>query len=532
MMQDDAAVRAAGAQPAQGDNDHDHTMEDAKEDDPMEDQPTGPAGPPAGATAGPAGPAAQPPSRYTNQFSAAASRAILQRLRAATRAPSSPSSAESGACETMPMPLAMPVDRDTDSDDESASDKPPRCSVCSVCARPARSVLNPLVQCARCGKRWHRLCHAPVIADYVAAAVTSATGVAVEDGVTNGVTGVDRNTRRTSSSAADESVPATETGWTCPPCTAAATAAAAARIAHRARTHNRPADALYVPPPPAPRTHNLAAHSPQQRRQYLSGLPQRELAQWLAHALETHADLAVYPPKVRPPRAPPSSMPPVPTRLPPLPGAGKDGGSSGMRLTAAQVVAAARNPAYRNGIVNSIRKSHAASVEREKERKRERERAEMEAAGIVVVAPPRRGRPPKQQPVVEALPLHEAAAETPVALHARPRPRPPVDPRHIPSFVPTPVDPEEEDPTGLMAGWPKPGKGLYAKVSADWDMQDDNDDDGDGDGDDGDEDEANNDNESGAVLVDRNDHTGFSSVVYNAVGQKVQENGLPVLRVR
>ncbi|CAK7242425.1 MAG: hypothetical protein STHCBS139747_003916 [Sporothrix thermara] len=465
-------------------------------------------------------------SRYTHQFSAASSRAILQRLRAPTTSSPSPTTetAEEAATRIANQTMPMPVKDSDDTDSDTASPAPTQ-PVCSVCAHPARSVLNPLVQCVRCARRWHRLCHEPVIADHIAAAAAAAAAMTANG--THGVDdmdGVDASDNDTSSSTDPSTTASTLTptpnsnssitshlGWSCPACAAAATAAAAARFAHRARTQNRTADALYVPPLPAPKTHNLAAQTSRQRRQYLSGLPQRELAHWLAYALDTHADLAVYPPKaVRPP--PPSAAAAsanVPTRLPPLPGAG--GGPGGIRLTAAQVVAAARNPTYRNGIINSIRKSHAASLEREKERERERERAAMEAAGIVPPKP--RGRPPRPRNLTPTTDETEARSNTSARL-SRPSV---VDPNHIPSFVATPVDPDEEDPTGIMAGWPKPGQGLYAEVGPDWDMQV---------GEDGD------DSMSGAVLVERGDHASFSSVVYNAVGQKVQENGLPVLRVR
>ncbi|CAK7213684.1 hypothetical protein SBRCBS47491_001888 [Sporothrix bragantina] len=487
-------------------------------------------------------------SRYTNQFSSASSKVILDRLRAQTATPPMEVDIERNT-ESQTMTMPKPVKEDNDSDGESLPSTDTKTGpVCSVCARPARSVLNPLVQCARCNKQWHRLCHKPVISDYIAATagtvaavttssreasvssrMTNGAQTASVDDMTDGVNGVTVTNGETgqtsissSSSSSSSSTPsaadaasdiASSGNWTCPPCTSAASAAAAARLAHRARTHNRPADALYVPPPPAPKTHNLTGQTPQQRRQYLQGLPHRELAQWLAHALETHPDLAVYPPKVRPPPSTTTTTAmSTTTKLPPLPGSGLPR-PGGPRLTAAQVVAAARNPTYRNGIINSIRKSHAASVEREreKEREKEKEKAAMEAAGVV---PPRRGRPPKVlsgDAVVQTAPLGAARSVV-------------VDSRHIPSFVLTPVDPEEEDPTGLMANWPKPGQGLYANVGPDWDM---------GDGDDGeDENEGGDDSLTGAVLVDRNDHTSFSSVVYNAVGQKVQENGLPVLRVR
>jgi len=67
----------------------------------------------------------------------------------------------------------------------------------------------------------------------------------------------------------------------------------------------------------------------------------------------------------------------------------------------------------------------------------------------------------------------------------------------------TPFDPDEEDPTGLMEAWPKPGMGLYAGLPPEW------------------EDEA---------LGDHNDYEAFSHLVYDGRGSKIIENGLSVLR--
>ncbi|CAK7233285.1 hypothetical protein SEUCBS140593_008550 [Sporothrix eucalyptigena] len=429
-------------------------------------------------------PAPPPPkkSRYTNQFSAATHKAIIRGMN--RKRTSSPAATEG---RTMPMPVKK--------EDNGDSPLPTSLPVCSVCDRPARSILHPLVTCRRCNRRWHPRCHQPAIPDYIAATAGEVAGPATDNGkdsdsiMVDGVTG--------STPAKQE--PAKPT-WACPPCKTAEAAAASARLANNVRTNNRPADALYVPPPPAQKTHNLAGQTPEQRRQYLATVSQRELAQWLAFAIERHPDMAAYPQKQRPPPPHAQSIPKI---LPPLPGTSIPG--SGPRLTAAEVFAASRNPKYRNGIINSIRRSHAASVEKERVAAAERDRE----AGVLH---PRRGRPPLQRQEDAQRARSPVQADTPVET----RPPRPVDPSHIPSFVPTPVDPEEEDPTGLMAGWPKPGRGMYAKVGPDWDMDED--------------DEGNN--LSGNVLVDRNDHTSFSGIVYNAVGQKVQENGIPVLPVR
>lgn len=386
--------------------------------------------------------------------------------------------------------------------------------LCSVCGHPERSVLNSLVPCTRCGRRWHRLCHEPAIAEHVAAATATAyepdtpaqeitnmssnTNAAASTELNSGETdGEPIGTPSSLSSViflSSEAAPRGALAWHCTSCTTAATAATAERFAQSTRDQIQPDNALYVPLKPPHKAHDVTRHTPLQRRRYLLGLPQRELAKWLAHALETHADLAVYPPKVLSPRPAPA----VPARLPPLQGSG-----GRARLTAAEVVAAARNPTYRNKIVSVIRRLHAESIEKQKEQERGSERRATEVPGVV---PAKRGRPPKRP--VNALQKKDSSNV---------KVRRAVDPHHIPSFVHTPVDPEEEDPTGLMTSWPKPGRGLYMDVGADWDLDEG--------------DESGDDTLTGAVLVDDNDHASFSSVVYNAVGQKVQENGLPVLRV-
>ncbi|CAK7275117.1 hypothetical protein SEPCBS57363_006516 [Sporothrix epigloea] len=401
--------------------------------------------------------------------------------------------------------MPVPAKRDVTKDRNLSATALP---ICSVCSHPERSVLSPLVPCARCGKRWHRSCHKPAIAEHVAAATATAYERDIPtrepanffDG-TNGTGETDGELIGTPSSVSSviilssEAAPRGALAWHCASCTTGVTAAATERLAHRTHNQIRPDDTLYVPPPSLSKAHDVTRHTPLQRRRYLSGLPQRELAQWLAHALETHADLAVYPPKVLSPLPAPA----VPARLPPLPGSG-----GRARLTAAEVAAAARNPSYRNKIISAIRELHALSIEKRKEQERGLERRAAEVASVV---PAKRGRPPKR-PVVAALQEKDS-----INVEVRRA----VEPHHIPSFVPTPVDPEEEDPTGLMTTWPKPGRGLYMNIGADWDMNED--------------DESGDDTLSGAVLVDHNDHASFSSVVYNAVGQKVQENGLPVLRV-
>lgn len=66
----------------------------------------------------------------------------------------------------------------------------------------------------------------------------------------------------------------------------------------------------------------------------------------------------------------------------------------------------------------------------------------------------------------------------------------------------TQIDPDEEDPTGLMDAWPQPGQGLYAALCPDGD------------------DEA---------LVDDNDYGMFSHIIYDDSGRKVTENGVALL---
>ncbi|KAL1893570.1 hypothetical protein Sste5346_006400 [Sporothrix stenoceras] len=430
--------------------------------------------------------------------------------------------------------------------------------LCTVCDRPARSIFNPLVPCRRCGQRWHRLCHDPVIADYVAAASAATT-----DGAA-----VNNNSTPSPASPADAGPSSSAGGWSCPSCVSATTAETTARLARRARAV-RPANSLSLPTrPPPPAHHDVRNLSRQQRHNYLAGLSRPDLQKWLLYAMEKNPEVAVFPP--RPPpiavttaaavaatsttvaagAAPRRGRPPRSMFLPPLP-AGMAPPHGG-RVTAAAVMSATKNSQeYRDRIVRSIRKGHAELVA-EAER---RERAEKMAQGLHV--PRRRGRPRKAS--LEAAAAHQARlavqaalAQQPVSaqqIQAQPTvtrpahlrqpqthppsasqmsrthpPQPasqsvkvvkamPTSPSHIPAFEPTPVDPDEEDPMGLMAGWPKPGQGLYARVGPDWDTSVN--------GDDG--------NSTGRALISTNDHASFSSMVFNAAGRKVIENGAPVL---
>jgi len=72
--------------------------------------------------------------------------------------------------------------------------------------------------------------------------------------------------------------------------------------------------------------------------------------------------------------------------------------------------------------------------------------------------------------------------------------------KRFPVKIPgTPFDPDEEDPTGLMEAWPKPGHGMYHRLlGPDW------------------EDET---------LVE-DDYEAFSHIRYNDKGIKVWENGV------
>ncbi|EFX01767.1 caib baif family enzyme [Grosmannia clavigera kw1407] len=66
----------------------------------------------------------------------------------------------------------------------------------------------------------------------------------------------------------------------------------------------------------------------------------------------------------------------------------------------------------------------------------------------------------------------------------------------------TQIDPDEEDPTGLMDAWPQPGQGLYAALCPDGDDE---------------------------TLVDDNDYDTFSHIIYDNNGRKARENGMALL---
>ncbi|KJR90019.1 uncharacterized protein SPSK_06099 [Sporothrix schenckii 1099-18] len=570
-------------------------------------------------------PASRSRRSYTPQFSSAAAQAILERFRTsrhddvdgnsiAEHDPTSivvggsatpPSEAEP---RTMPMPVRKKRGRRRGGHDgdnitninntavmmlasPAPSSPPSRASsyagsvssgvcaaaarkpVCTVCERPARSTLNPLVSCCGCRRRWHRLCHDPVIADHVAAAAAAganagtvtANGVLEnENGVDGSGNGVETRIPDTAGAAAAGAVPSS--GWSCPACTAAAAARHTERLARRACAE-RPPDALHVPArPPPPTHHDLSRRTPQQRRAYLARLARPDLQAWLLYAMAQHPDLAVYPPLPPMPPTPkvdaqptaataamagrasghasshasrgaqgsgPRRGPGRPPRgfLPPLPSLP----ASGRVAMSAVYKATSTSPTFRQSVIKSLRHKHRDFVAAAEAA----ERAARIAAGLPVKR--KRGRPPKvrqvederllllpQEPstaVSTVVSTAVSTAQTPLAGQAgqaaqtaRPtRPRL-VDPAHIPAFVPTPIDPDEEDPTGLMAGWPKPGQGLYARLGPDWlpstaSTNGDN---------------AGQDNTGGDALVDSNDHASFSSMVFSG-GRKIMENGQPVL---
>ncbi|KIH87087.1 hypothetical protein SPBR_04858 [Sporothrix brasiliensis 5110] len=439
--------------------------------------------------------------------------------------------------------------------------------VCTVCERPARSTLNPLVSCCGCRRCWHRLCHDPVIADHVAAAAAAwasagavtANGVLeIEngDGVDGNGNGVETRTLDTTGATAAGAVPSS--GWSCPACTAAAATRHTERLARRACAE-RPPDALRVPArPPPPTHHDLSRRTPQQRRAYLARLARPDLQAWLLYAMAQHPDLAVYPPL--PPMPPTPKVDAQPTaataataamaamagRASGHAGRGAQGSSlrrgpgrpprgflpplpllpaSGRVAMSAVYKATSTSPTFRQSVIKSLRHKHRDFVAAAEAA----ERAARIAAGLPVKR--KRGRPPKVRPLEDerllllpqepstAVSTAVSTAQTPQAAQtARPtRPRL-VDPAHIPAFVPTPVDPDEEDPTGLMAGWPKPGQGLYARLGPDW-LPSTASKNGDNTG---------QDNTGGDALVDSNDHASFSSMVFSG-GRKIMENGQPVL---
>ncbi len=331
---------------------------------------------------------------------------------------------------------------------------------CQVCRQPVRSVFNPLVPCRLCRRRWHRLCHVPVIADYVAAAAAAEEPAAAPAERNGG--GKKRSERSADRTRSDDQA----ARWTCPACTAAA--AQDERTTKRRKIEASLSETLPLSPRERPATADAPpvswADRPLAERQaYIAGLPQRALAQLLMRAVELHPDLPIFP------------------------GDGGKGAGGGARAaTTGRTEKAAKTVdarPYRNGIINSIRKSAP--------------RPEASTPAPATAATP--SIPPKRRTVV--------------IIKRRP-PGTTAQAADVPSFAATPIDADEEDPTGLMALWPRPGQGLYARLG----------------GDGGGEDE-----EGGAItskttaLADKHDHAAFSTVLYDAAGRKVSENGMPVL---
>jgi len=63
------------------------------------------------------------------------------------------------------------------------------------------------------------------------------------------------------------------------------------------------------------------------------------------------------------------------------------------------------------------------------------------------------------------------------------------------------VENEDDDPTGMMDAWPKPGNGLYTSLASEW---------------------------ADEKLVDKNDFESFSHLVFDKKGNKIEENGIAV----
>ena len=182
-----------------------------------------------------------------------------------------------------------------------------------------------------------------------------------------------------------------------------------------------------------------AHRSVDDRRAQVAGMAPRDMAYWLLRAVEQYPDFAMFPA-----------------------GAADEADVDVDVDVDVKQEVTVRAPQYRNGIINSIRKSQTAPTAPTAAARR----------GPRPVVPQTMPPPPEAQPV-------------------------------RPLFAATPADPDD-DPTGLMAGWPRPGRGLYAAAGPDWQGE-------------------------GAALADSSDHASFSSVVYDEAGRRVRENGMPLL---
>ncbi|EPE09086.1 caib baif family enzyme [Ophiostoma piceae UAMH 11346] len=306
---------------------------------------------------------------------------------------------------TMPMPAPSQPPQET----------PPKAHTCTACGRASSSLFSPLVKCRRCSVHWHRLCYQPAIPDYAAASAA----------------------------------------WTCLPCVAAAKADQLRR-----RVHTNSAHVLKMEAPPFssfPSLHALldraAVQKPNQlqksvswahravddRRTHVAGMAPRDMAYWLLRAVEQYPDFAMFPAN------------------------DVDDGAHDIKQEVA-----VRAPQYRNGIINSIRKSQTAHLPT----------GALTAAAAATRKVPRRIVPQTVSPPPEAQSVR-------------------------PLFEATPADPDD-DPTGLMDGWPRPGRGMYAAAGPDWQVE-------------------------RAALADSSDHASFSSIVYDDAGRRVRENGMPLL---
>jgi hypothetical protein len=106
-------------------------------------------------------------------------------------------------------------------------------------------------------------------------------------------------------------------------------------------------------------------------------------------------------------------------------------------------------------------------------------------------------------PDLPIFPLDEVAspsgALTPIQSSQKTSVNSPVRKSQPKKFVPgTPFDPDEEDPTGLMEAWPRPGFGMYTRLPLEWED---------------------------ALLVDKDDSGSFSHIVYDSKGDMIMENG-------
>lgn len=139
---------------------------------------------------------------------------------------------------------------------------------------------------------------------------------------------------------------------------------------------------------------------------------------------------------------------------------------------AAKILAASRaaglpqTGAYRNGIINSIRKSSSS--------------AKIRLAGQN--SKDGKGKDKDKDKDKDTRPASTPKSTSP----AKP-------------VLGTQIDPDEEDPTGLMDAWPRPGQGLYATLAPEW--EDD-------------------------LLIDHGDSGAFSHSVYGHHGHKIQANGI------